>query len=489
MPPSQQPLSSADLLALLHGGDEAAAEEVFQRYAQRLTDLARGRLSARLATRVDAEDIVQSAWRSFFVAARAGRFRLESGGDLWRLLVEVTLHKLYRQAARHRAQRRTIQREEPGRDIAQAAAQAPTPDEAAAAADELEAVLEQLPERGRQALALRLQGYEMEEIAGQLGASERTVRRALAEARRIMTARAGGGFLPSAARRGGGSPAAKIAPSAALTAEARLPWSDFVLREQIGAGASGRVYRAWRRSSQRDVTIKFLRKRLAAHPPAVERFLREARTVAQLAHPGIVAVHGAGRTPGGGFFLLMDLVAGRDLEQVSRDADVTWMQAAEWTSAAARIVHFAHERGVVHCDLKPSNLLLDERGQIRVTDFGLAMSRAPGSQPGVLLAGSPAFMAPEQVDSAWGPISPRTDVFGLGAVLYFLLFGRPPHAGADVAETLAQVADDAPVSIVAGDGRPMWLLDVLQKSLAKPAHQRWASAAAMADRLDRQPRM
>jgi len=118
---------SADLLALLHSGDEEAARTIFEQYAERLTRLARSRLSASLAARVDAEDIVQSAWRSFFTAARAGQFPVERGGDLWRLLVEVTLHKLYRQAARHQAQLRSVRREQSLADSAAAAAIEPTP--------------------------------------------------------------------------------------------------------------------------------------------------------------------------------------------------------------------------------------------------------------------------------------------------------------------------------------------------------------------------
>ena len=191
---------SADLLALLQSGDEDAARAIFEQYAERLTRLAQSRLSAALAPRFDAEDIVQSAWRSFFVAARAGRFEVERGGDLWRLLVEVTLHKLYRQVARHEAQRRSMRRQEAIASAAIASIE-PTPAEAAAAADELDAILRELPPRGRQALALRLQGYEHAEIARQLGCHERTVRRDLAAARRVMTARGGGDFIPAAARR------------------------------------------------------------------------------------------------------------------------------------------------------------------------------------------------------------------------------------------------------------------------------------------------
>jgi RNA polymerase sigma factor (sigma-70 family) len=474
--------ASVDLLRRLQCGDEAAAAAIFERYAERLTRLARSRLAIKLAGRVDAEDIVQSAYRSFFVAAREGRFQLERGGDLWRLLVEVTLHKLYRQAARHGAQRRSVARELPMDASTAPASAEPTPEVAAAAADELEAILLQLPERGREALELRLQGYEHEEIAERLKCSERTVRRSLADARRIMTARAGGEFIPSAARRK--ADAAKSAQTVARrpTIESPLPWSDFLLHEQIGAGATGRVYRAQWRSRDQEVAIKFLRKSLLRQPEVVERFLREAKTVAALADPGIVAMHGAGCTPGGGYFLVMELVHGRDLDRVSREQPVDPRAAARWVAQAARIVHRAHELGVIHCDLKPSNLLLDEAGQIRVTDFGLAVRLTGGASDSGLLAGTPAFMAPEQVDPAWGEISPRTDVYGLGAVLYFLLLGRPPYAGANVAEVLAQVAAASAVEIpIQLDRRASTrMIEGLRRCLAKRPAERFATATELA---------
>jgi serine/threonine protein kinase len=179
----------------------------------------------------------------------------------------------------------------------------------------------------------------------------------------------------------------------------------------------------------------------------------------------------------------MDLVNGRDLERVVRAGPVTAIQAAAWIAEGAGIVHFAHERGIIHCDLKPSNLLVDERGKIRVTDFGLAIPLAQAASPAALLAGTPAFMAPEQADAAWGSISPRTDVYGLGAVLYFLLFGRPPHAGRGVDETLAQVAADVPVAVPQEPHQPAWLLGVLAKCLARRQEDRWPSAAALASAL------
>lgn len=491
MATSDSQTSSINLLRLLQAGDEAAAAAIFERYAERLTRLARSRLAVRLAARVDAEDIVMSAYRSFFIAARHGRFELERGGDLWRLLVEVTLHKLYRSVQHHQAQRRDVQRESPLHEIDATSIPVtdndPTPDEAAMAAEELEAVLERLPERGRQALELRLQGCEHEEIAQRLACNERTVRRWLNEARRIMAARGGSGFVPSAARRGKRSekpPSADTDTIKALNVQATLHLRDYLLREQIGAGATGKVYRALSKQEHREVAVKFLKKSLRTSAAVIERFLREARTVTELNQPGIVAVHGVGRTPGGGVFLAMELVDGRDLERVSRGGPVDPTQAAAWIASAARIVHAVHEHSVIHCDLKPSNLLLDEAGRIHITDFGLAI-RMPDAADG-LLAGTPAFMAPEQVDPGWGAISPQTDVWGLGGVLYFLLFGQPPHNGNTLDEVLAKVVLDVPV-VFHNDRAatiPPAIIDVTRRCLTKRPPDRFASAQEVAAALD-----
>lgn len=485
------PDQSAWLLRQVQQGDDAAAEAIFQRYAERLTRLAKSRLSVRLAARIDPDDIVMSAYRSFFVAAREGRFTHEQGGDLWRLLVEVTLHKLYRQVEHHQAQRRSIDREQhqsaPDAIAAQICSREPTPDSAAAVADELEAVLKQLPQRGREALELRLQGYTQEEIAVRLDCTERTVRRWLAHARRILAGRAGGGFVPSAARRRPREAAQQCRPTPDdLPIAATLTWSDYLLQQQIGAGASGKVYRAIDQTSGEPVAVKFLRKSLLREPGTVERFAREAATVAALSHPGIVAVHGLGRSPGGGYFLLMDLVPGEDLDRIlRRRRAVDSGQAAAWVAEAARIVHFANERGIVHCDLKPSNLLVEDSRRIRVSDFGLAVRLAEDGRTTRAFAGTPAFMAPEQVDGCWGDISPRTDVWGLGGVLFFLLFGSPPYTGPNVAAVLAEVVAGAPVTFPAAKAAevPSTMLDVLRRSLAKHPQERFASVEELADAL------
>ncbi|MBL8798141.1 MAG: sigma-70 family RNA polymerase sigma factor [Planctomycetia bacterium] len=172
-----------DLVTRWRQGDQAAAKGLFDRYVARLMELVRSRLSAKLAQRIDPEDVVQSAYRSFFAGARQGHFELRQGGDLWRLLVATTLHKLHDQVKRHQAARRSVQAEEPrgATDGAAgaAASREPSPLEAAAVVDTLEAVMRQLEPAERRMLELRLQGYNLDEIGVEVRCSRQTVRRVL----------------------------------------------------------------------------------------------------------------------------------------------------------------------------------------------------------------------------------------------------------------------------------------------------------------------
>jgi RNA polymerase sigma factor (sigma-70 family) len=179
---------SGDLVARWREGDQQAAEELFRRYADRLIGLARSRLSAKLARRIDPEDVVQSVYRSFFTDSREGRYDLQRGGDLWRLLVAITLHKLHDQIRRNTRGKRTVEREQNlGTDevwlgmLPHSLAHEPSPVEAVALAEELEQFISRLGPADRRVLELRLQGYTVEEIAAQTQRGERTVRRVLKE--------------------------------------------------------------------------------------------------------------------------------------------------------------------------------------------------------------------------------------------------------------------------------------------------------------------
>ena len=183
------------LLERYHRGDDAAAEELFSRYFRRLTSLARARLSPRLARRTDPEDVVLSVYRSFFIGAREGRFTLNRGGDLWRLLASITKHKLLRQARFHGADRRSVDRESALDDAGTGPdfldARGPTPEDAVALTDELERLFLGLDALGKRVLELRLQGELLSEIADETGRSERTVRRTLDRIRVILAEQLG----------------------------------------------------------------------------------------------------------------------------------------------------------------------------------------------------------------------------------------------------------------------------------------------------------
>lgn len=181
---------SEQLLARYQAGDQAAADEIFRRYVGRLTVFARARLAPRVARRVDPEDVVLSAYRSFFIRARDGRLSFTRSGDLWRVLVAMTLNKVRRQVARHQAEKRAIRREEDIlAEICEPHHRGPTPEHALAVADELEQIMAAVPPLKRRILELRLLDYEISEIAADIGRSERTVRRMLDDLQEFLKRR------------------------------------------------------------------------------------------------------------------------------------------------------------------------------------------------------------------------------------------------------------------------------------------------------------
>ena len=266
---------------------------------------------------------------------------------------------------------------------------------------------------------------------------------------------------------------------------APLPYHDYVLRRLIGAGRMGKVYQAWQRSLDRPVAVKYLRKSFLNDQNAIRRFLEEARTVARLQHPGIIGIHGLGRTPAGGYFLVMDWIDGPDLAAVIQRGPVPISQAVRWTIEACEAIEEAHRHGIVHCDLKPGNILLAGGGRIRVTDFGLARSLADESRLEQGIEGTAPFMAPEQVSAYWGPISPQTDVYGLGAVLYTLLTERPPWTGRTLADVLAGVVSAMPMASpdTLRPDLPAAVSETCGRCLSKPPGARFSDVAELRQAL------
>ncbi|HTU24689.1 MAG TPA: sigma-70 family RNA polymerase sigma factor [Pirellulales bacterium] len=473
------------LLDRFRQGDDGAAAAIFDRYAARLVALARSRLSPRLAVRLDAEDIVQSVYRSFFVRARAGEFTADHEGDLWRLLAAITLHKLWRQAKHHRRNKRATSREvattdAPAFSPPEFADRQPSVVDILTAADELRWLFRQLEPVQRQAVELRLEDKSVAEVASALGRSERTIRRWLADAKELLGAR----WQSEQARLSDTGPASQ--PSA-FDPAAPLRHADYHLEALLGAGATAKVYAATHRQSGQRVALKVLRKRLHSRPHLVERFVREAQIVARFDHPHIVRVHGLGRLPDGGYFIAMDLVDGSDLAGLCETDPVSPARAAEIVAAVATAVNHAHGHGVIHRDLKPGNVLVDRRGRPLVTDFGFAWTEADIGQ--ATIAGTAGFMAPEQCQPALGEISPATDVYGLGALLMMLCCGHPPEP----AESTIQINDgrSEPISPIAGLSErssvpvhvPATLRAVWQRCLARNPRDRYQSAADVAAAL------
>jgi len=169
----------AELVERLRAGDPRAAEELFASYAQRLTCLAEQQLSRKLAARLDGADVVQSVFRTFFRRSAAGEFRIDSSGELWRLLVQITVQKARAKSRYHTAGPRDVAAEAPGALLPEAVAHEPGPAEAAALVDQIEALLCGLPALYCELLRLRLEGYSVSDTAARLGVSRRTVHRAL----------------------------------------------------------------------------------------------------------------------------------------------------------------------------------------------------------------------------------------------------------------------------------------------------------------------
>jgi len=264
-------------------------------------------------------------------------------------------------------------------------------------------------------------------------------------------------------------------------------FGDYELLEEIGRGGQGVVYRARQKSLNRTVALKVIGLGHWATQAHLRRFRLEAEAAASLEHPGIVPIHEVGERDGSCYFS-MKLVEGGQLDDVVRREPITIRRAAELIAKVARTVHFAHEHGILHRDIKPGNILLDQKGEPHLTDFGLArLIEAESTVTRTLeVMGTPSYMAPEQAVGNNAQLTRATDVYGLGAVFYQLLTSHPPFAGGTTYETIRLVLDTEP-------RQPrLWnpkidrdLSTICLKCLEKDPKRRYASALALAEDLER----
>ena len=260
------------------------------------------------------------------------------------------------------------------------------------------------------------------------------------------------------------------------------PGGRYRLVRRIASGGMGEVWQADDTVLGRRVALKMLVEELAADDRATRRFVREARATARLAHPNVARVYDFGRG-GGPPFLVMELLEGETLAARLASGPLPPAEAARVAAAVADALEAAHERGIVHRDVKPSNVVLTPGGEVKVLDFGIAAAAdETHSTTGSGLYATVAYVSPERV--AGEPATPASDVYSLGAVLYELLCGRPPFPGSSPALVARAHLHDQPVPVrQLAPWVPARLAEACEAAMAKDPARRPSSAASLAIRL------
>src|SRR6185369_2732041 len=251
----------------------------------------------------------------------------------------------------------------------------------------------------------------------------------------------------------------------------------------LGRGSFGQVFLARDTELDRMVAVKVAHSNLIRKPADAESYLAEARILASLDHPHIVAVHDVGRAPDGRPFVVSQYIEGRDLAATMHSVRPSLGQSVEWVAAIAEALHHAHRHGLVHRDVKPANILLDSGGKPYLVDFGLALQEEQFGHVSAF-AGSPAYMSPEQARSESHRVDGRSDIFSLGVVFYELLTGRRPFSGQTTEELLEHIAvTEARPPRQVNDQIPKELERICLQALAKRTSERYTTALDLAEDL------
>jgi serine/threonine protein kinase len=281
--------------------------------------------------------------------------------------------------------------------------------------------------------------------------------------------------------------ASASAPSVAVGSGEAGTLGRFRILGELGQGQHATVYRAYDALLDRDVALKVPRPGVLRTERALERFLGEARAQARLRHPRIVPVYEAGRA-GDRHYLAMALIEGLGLdERLAEDGPMPPDQAARVAAELAEALAYAHGLGVVHRDVKPANVRVDDRGDVYLMDFGIAYrpdSNELPLPPGMIL-GTPAYVAPEQAEGGHADPLPASDQYSLGALFYELLCGRPPFVGPPSYVLFHAIHRDPPSPRAVEPRVPRALAAICLKALAKDPRRRYADCQALADDLRR----
>ena len=271
-----------------------------------------------------------------------------------------------------------------------------------------------------------------------------------------------------------------------MTSEQLL--GSYRLISRLGAGGMGEVWRAEDTRLLRPVAIKILSERIANDPEWKARFLREARTVAQMNHPNIATIYSI-EQEGETLFIAMELVEGESLATILARGPVPPRETVRIICDVAEALLEAHEKGIEHRDVKPDNIIVAKRS-VKVLDFGIAKQTNPGSidsqtlTQGGMIVGTPFYMSPEQ--ALGKQVDSRSDIFSLGVVMYEMLAGRRPFDGDSVTETMMNIIMNEPPDLASiSPALPRGLADVVRRTLQKKPEARYESAGEMIEAMRR----
>lgn len=266
---------------------------------------------------------------------------------------------------------------------------------------------------------------------------------------------------------------------------------DYEIRDELGRGGMGTVYRAYQLSLRKEVAVKIIPTHLIRSPEESARFYIEAEAAARLEHPGIVQVQNVGERNGVHYYTMALVTGGSLARYVDSKNATTWgerltrQRTAEIMEGVSRAVQYAHDHAVIHRDIKPANIMLDGDGNPKLTDFGLAKLTNTNDHLTMTnqVMGTPSYMAPEQAAGTSHAVSNRTDVYSLGATLYALLAGKAPFSGDTLYSTLQKVKETPPAPLPADV--PLDLRTICLKCMEKDPKDRYESADDLADDLRR----